>query len=74
MLLIIHTMYERELDFKSVGRSVFSVHLTNGHEVEIFMYAKTRHFSGFVAGNCRENPCAERISAVSLVKVPDFHL
>lgn len=53
---------------------VFSVYLTNAHEVEVFMYAKTRNFSGFVAGNCRKNPSAQRISAVSLVKVPDFNL
>lgn len=51
-----------------------SLHLTNGHEVEVLMYAEARHFGRFVAGNCGEDPSAERISTVSLVKVPDLHL
>lgn len=48
--------------------------LTNGHEVEVFMYAEAGHFSRFVARDCRKNPCAEWISAVSLVKVPNLYL
>lgn len=38
------------------------------------MYSKARNFGWFVARNCREYPSAERTSAVSLVKVPDFNL
>lgn len=51
-----------------------AVYLTNGHEVEIFMNSQTRNFSGFVARNCRKDPSAERVPAVSLVKVPDLNL
>lgn len=50
------------------------MNLTNGHEVEVFMYTKARHFSRFVARNCRENPCAERAATVSLIKVPYLYL
>lgn len=38
------------------------------------MYTETRHFSWFVARDCRKNPCAERISTVSLVEVPHLYL
>lgn len=48
--------------------------LTNGHEVEVFVYAKTGHFSWFVARDCRKNSRAQWISTVSLVKVPNLYL
>lgn len=51
-----------------------SWHLTNGHEVQILVYAKARHFCGFVARNCRKYPCTERSPTVFFVKVPDLYL
>lgn len=59
----------------STGRmQTLSLCLTNSHEVEVFMYTETRHFSRFVARNCGENPSAQRISTVPLVKVPHLYL
>lgn len=38
------------------------------------MYTEAGHFGGFVAGDRGEDPSAERIPTVSLVKIPDLDL
>lgn len=48
--------------------------LTNSHEVQVLMDTKAGHLCWFVTGNCREDPGAQRVPAVSLVQVPDLHL
>lgn len=48
--------------------------LTNGHEVQILVHTKTRHFCGLVARNGRKYPGAQRSPAVFLVKVPNLYL